>query len=310
MKKGIVVGSRGSRLALIQAESVMAQIAKLNPELEISISQIVTRGDRSRHVRLDRMEGVGVFVKELEEALLEGRVDLAVHSLKDVPTQIPEGLCLRAVTERLDPGDVLVSRAGRLDELAAGSKIGTGSLRRAVQLKSYRPDLEALSIRGNVDTRLRKVAEGEFDGVILAAAALKRLGGEDKITDYLPLEHFLPAVGQGALVIETRLGDEEVAALVFPLNHLSTWQSVTAERAFLCALGGGCRAPIAALGTVNGANLRLEGMVARVSDNWILRAVEESSSLSPEELGVRLAQKLLKMGAAEFITEARDIENG
>jgi len=310
MKRRIIIGSRGSRLALIQAESVMAQIAWLHPELEISISQIVTRGDRSRHVRLDRMEGVGVFVKELEEALLEGRVDLAVHSLKDVPTQIPEGLCLRVVTERLDPGDVLVSRNGKLDELAGGSKIGTGSLRRAVQLKSYRPDLEVLSIRGNVDTRLRKVAEGEFDGVILAAAALKRLGGEDKITDYLPLEHFLPAVGQGALVIETRLGDEEVAALVFPLNHLSTWRSVTAERAFLRALGGGCRAPIAALGTVNGANLKLEGMVARVSDNWILRAVEESSSLSPEELGVRLAQKLLKMGAAEFITEARDIENG
>ncbi|UCG10792.1 MAG: hydroxymethylbilane synthase [Dehalococcoidia bacterium] len=309
MRTKIVVGSRGSRLALIQAESVAAQIAQLYPELEISISQIVTRGDRRRHARLDRMEGVGVFVKELEEALLEGRVDLAVHSLKDVPTQIPEGLCLRAVTERLDPRDVLVSRKGKLDELAAGAKIGTGSLRRAVQLKSYRPDLEALSIRGNVDTRLRKVAEGEFDGVILAAAALKRLGGEDKITEYLPRAHFLPAVGQGALVIETRLGDEEVAALVSPLNHLPTAQSVTAERAFLRALGGGCRAPIAALGMVNGAILGLEGMVARVSDGRILRAVEESDSLSPEELGMRLAQRLLKMGAAEFITEARDIEN-
>jgi len=310
MKRKIVVGSRGSRLALIQAESVLAQIAELRPELEISIAKIITRGDRSRHTPLDRMEGVGVFVKELEEALLSGRVDLAVHSLKDVPTQILEGLCLRAVTERLDPRDVLVSRKGKLDELAVGAKIGTGSLRRAVQLKSYRPDLEALSIRGNVDTRLRKVAEGEFDGVILAAAALKRLGGEDRITDYLPLEHFLPAVGQGALVIEARLGDDEVAALVSPLNHRPTGQSVTAERAFLCALGGGCRAPIAALGTVNGANLKLEGMVARVSDGKILRAVEESNSLSPEELGMRLAQRLLKMGAAEFITEARDIESG
>lgn len=310
MKRKIVVGSRGSRLALIQAELVMAQIAELNPELEISIRRIVTGGDRSRHTRLDRMEGVGVFVKELEEALLSGRVDLAVHSLKDVPTQIPEGLCLRAVTERLDPRDVLVSRAGKLDELAAGSKIGTGSLRRAVQLKSYRPDLEALSIRGNVDTRLRKVAEGEFDGVILAAAALKRLGGEDRITEYLPLEHFLPAAGQGALVVEARLGDDEVAALVSPLNHQPTGQSVTAERAFLCALGGGCRAPIAALGTVNGAELKLEGMVARVSDNRILRATDKGSRQSPEELGVRLAQRLLKMGAAEFMAEARDIESG
>ncbi len=310
MKRKIIIGSRGSRLALIQAESVMAQIAELNPELELGISQIVTRGDRSRHAPLDRMEGVGVFVKELEEALLEGRVDLAVHSLKDVPTQIPEGLCLRAVTERLDPRDVLVSRNGKLDELATGSKIGTGSLRRSVNLKAYRPDLEALSIRGNVDTRLRKVAEGEFDGMILAAAALKRLGGEDRITDYLPLKHFLPAVGQGALVVETRLDDEEVAALVSPLNHLPTWQSVTAERAFLRALGGGCRAPVAALGTNSGANLKLEGMVARVSDGKILRATDKGSSQSPEELGVRLAQRLLKMGAAEFIDEARGIENG
>lgn len=308
MKRKVVVGSRGSRLALIQAESVLAQIVELHPELELNISQIVTRGDR-RRTPLDRMEGVGIFVKELEEALLSGRVDLAVHSLKDVPTQIPQGLCLRAVTERLDPRDVLVSRDGKLDELASGSKIGTGSLRRAVQLKAYRPDLAALSIRGNVDTRLRKVAEGEFDGVILAAAALKRLGGEDRITEYLPLAHFLPAVGQGALVIEARLGDDEVAALVSSLNHRPTWRSVMAERAFLRALGGGCRAPIAALGTVSGTELRLEGMVARVSDGRILRAAEESNSLSPEELGMKLAQKLLQMGAAEFMAEARDIEN-
>ncbi len=190
MKRKIVVGSRGSKLALIQAESVVAQIRKANPSLEVDISQIVTKGDRNHQTRFDQMDGVGVFVKELEEALLDGRIDLAVHSLKDMPTEIPQGLHLAAVTERLDPRDVLVSRAGRLDELPAGSRIGTGSFRRRVQITTYRPDLEVCHIRGNVNTRLDKVSRGEFDGVILAAAALIRLEWQDKISEYLPLEHF------------------------------------------------------------------------------------------------------------------------
>ena len=304
MSRKIVVGSRGSKLALIQAESVAAKIRETNPSIEVSISQIVTKGDRDRHVQLDQMAGIGVFVKELEEALLDGRIDLAVHSLKDMPAEIPQGLCLAAVTERADPRDVLVSRGERLAELASGAKIGTGSLRRAVQLNACRPDLEACGIRGNVDTRLRKVANGEFDGVILAAAALKRLGWEDRVSEYLPTEHFLPAVGQGALAIETRLDDSEVAKIVVPLNHLPTWQSITAERAFLSTLGGGCRAPIAALGTVNGTVLRLEGMVADVGRKMTLFSAEEGSNTAPEELGVRLAQKLLRMGASEFIAEA------
>ncbi len=304
MSRRIIVGSRGSKLALIQAESVVAKIRETNPDIEVSISHIVTKGDRNRHVQLDHMAGIGVFVKELEEALLDGRIDLAVHSLKDMPTQIPSGLYLTAVTERLDPRDVLVSRGERLVELAAEAKIGTGSLRRAVQLSACRPDLEACGIRGNVDTRLRKVANGEFDGVILAAAALKRLGWEDRVSEYLPTEHFLPAVGQGALAIETRLYDKEVAKIVVPLNHLPTWQSITAERAFLSALGGGCRAPIAALGAVNGAVLRLEGMVADVSRKKVLHSSEEGSNTAPEELGMRLAHKLLAMGAEEFLAEA------
>ena len=305
MKTKIVVGSRGSKLALIQAESVVAKIREINPHVEVGISKIVTKGDRDRHAQLDHMEGIGVFVKELEEALLTGRIDLAVHSLKDVPTEIPQGLCLLAVTERLDPSDVLVSKSGRLNELASGARIGTGSLRRAAQLTRYRPDLEVCSIRGNVDTRLRKVASGEFDGVILAAAAMLRLGWQDKISEYLPLEHFVPAVGQGTLVIETRLGDEEIAGLISPLNHRPTWQSITAERAFLSALGGGCRAPIAALGTVNSDTLKLEGMVADASGKKMLRAVEEGSTIFPEELGIRLAQRMQRMGATEFITEVR-----
>ena len=304
MSRRIIVGSRGSKLALIQSESVVAKIRKANPDIEASIYQIVTQGDRNRHVQLDRMAGIGVFVKELEEALIDGRIDLAVHSLKDMPTQIPSGLYLAAVTERLDPRDALISEGKKLAELTPGAKIGTGSLRRAVQLSACRPDLEACGIRGNVDTRLRKVANGEFDGVILAAAALKRLGWEDRVSEYLPTEHFLPAVGQGALAIETRSDDKEITKIVVPLNHLPAWQSITAERAFLSALGGGCRAPIAALGTVKDTTLKLEGMVADARKSKILHTSEEGSATAPEELGVRLAQKLLAMGAEEFIAEA------
>ena len=178
----VVVGSRGSKLALIQAESVVAMIRETSSDIEVSIKQVVTEGDRKRHVPLEHMDGIGFFVKELEEALLDGRIDLAVHSLKDMPTQIPSGLCLAAVTERLDPRDILVSRGESLAELAPGARIGTGSPRRAGPLNACRPDLEAISIRGNVDTRMRKVASGEYDGVILAAAALKRLGWSSRWT--------------------------------------------------------------------------------------------------------------------------------
>jgi len=306
MGRKIVVGSRGSKLALIQAESIAARIREADPSIDVSICRIVTRGDRNRNVQLDRMAGIGVFVRELEEALLDGRIDLAVHSLKDMPTQMPSGLCLTAVAERLDPRDVLVSRGEKLSELASGARIGTGSLRRAVQVKACRPDLEVGSIRGNVDTRLRKVADGEFDGVILAAAGLKRLGWEDKINEYLPVAHFLPAVGQGALAVETRSNDREVIEAIAPLNHLPTWQGITAERAFLSALGGGCRAPIAALGRVEGTTLILEGMVADVQETKILRGLEEGDVMAAEDIGVKLAQRLLAMGAGEFLAEARE----
>ncbi len=305
MRTKITVGSRSSKLALIQAESVAAKIREVNPHPAISISKIVTHGDRNRHTQLDRMRGVGVFVKELEEALLDGRIDLGVHSLKDMPIEIPQELCLLGVTQRNDPRDVLVARARSLAELASGSRIGTGSLRRAVQIASCRPDLGVCSLRGNVDTRLRKVSGGEIDGVILAAAALLRLGREEEITEYLPLEHFLPAVGQGTLVIEGRLGDNEIAELVSPINHLPTWQGITAERAFLSALGGGCRAPIAALGTVDSTSLKLQGMVADASGQKLLYASEEGDAMTPEKVGRRLAQKILEMGASEFITEVK-----
>jgi hydroxymethylbilane synthase len=306
MRQKLVVGSRGSQLALLQTESVVAIIREANPRLEVSLSKIVTTGDRNRRIG---GTATAIFVKELEEALLDGKIDIAVHSLKDVPTEVPPGLRLLAVTERLDPRDALVASSG-LSELASGSRIGTGSLRRTAQLMSYRPDLRTCPIRGNIDTRLRKVSSGEFDGVIVAAAAMLRLGWQDRITEYLPLGDFLPAVGQGALAIEGRLDDKEIAELVSSLNNLPTWQGVTAERAFLHALGGGCRAPVAALGTVSGDTLRLEGMVASISDGKGLRALEEGSTVSAEEIGVRLAQKMLAMGAAEIIAEARRDEKG
>ncbi len=303
MRRKIVIGSRSSNLAMIQARSVLVKIKEIHPHLEVSIRKIVTRGDRNRHSHLEEIGSIGVFVKELEEALIDGKIDLAVHSLKDMPIQNPQGLYLAAVTQRLDPRDVLVSRAGNLAELAPGSRIGTGSFRRIVQLAACRPDLEVCNIRGNIDTRLQKVSHGEFDGVILAAAAMLRLGWEDKISEYLPLEPFLPAVGQGAVAIETRLCDRQVYELISPLNHLSTWYCVTAERAFLRALGGGCRAPIAALGTIDDTTLKLDGMVADKSGKKMLRASEVGNDVSAEEIGIRLAQKILAMGASEFITE-------
>ena len=301
MRKHIIIGSRGSRLALTQAESVLSQLKEANPHLKFSLSKIVTEGDRNRRLSLDRMAGVGVFVKELEAALFDGRIDLAVHSLKDLPTEIPEGLYLAAVVERLDPRDILVSRSGRLAKLAPGSRIGTDSIRRAIQLAAYRADLEVCSIRGNVDTRLRKVSSGELDGVVLAATAMLRLGWADRITEYLPLEYFLPPAGQGALGIEIRANDEEIGEIVSRLNHQPTWQSVVAERTFLSALGGGCRAPIATLGTINGDALNLTGMVSDASGKKILRASEEGSAATPEQLGIRLARKMMKMGASKFI---------
>jgi hydroxymethylbilane synthase len=306
LRRRIVVGSRGSKLALIQTESVVNRLRASRPDLEIGITRIVTTGDLDRLTQLDRI-GVDVFVKEMEEALLDGRIDLAVHSLKDVPTDIPQGLALIAVTERDDPRDVLVAKKG-LEDLPSGSRIGTGSLRRTIQVAQIRPDLETCGIRGNVDTRLRKVSSGELDGVILAAAALSRLGWQDRITQYLPLDDFLPAAGQGALVVEARSDDKDIVDLVSPMNHLPTWQCVTAERTFLRALGGGCRAPIATLATTDGTRLRLQGMVASPIVNRVLRDSNEADVASSEEQGTNLARRMLEMGASQFIAEARRSE--
>ncbi len=299
MSKKIILGSRGSRLAMIQAESIAAGIRETSPGTEVEIQRIVTKGDKNRHIPLGSQAGIGIFVKELEEALLAGLIDLAVHSLKDMPTELPEGLTIAAVTERLDPADVLITRGAKLAELPPGARIGTGSLRRAAQITGYRNDLEPINIRGNVDTRIGKVTGGEVDGVILAAAALKRLGWEDRITEYLPVEHFLPAVGQGALAIETRT-EEEIIKIAALLDHQPSRQRVTAERAFLRTLGGGCQAPIAALATLKVDTLILEGMTINTAANRTLRGIEEGSPTSPEGPGVKLAERLLAEGADKF----------
>jgi hydroxymethylbilane synthase len=308
MSNKIVIGTRGSKLAVTQTETVAAQISEANPDIEVIISRIVTEGDQNWHVQLSNVQGIGIFVKELEEALLQGKIDLAVHSLKDVPTIMPPGLCIGAVSERHDPRDVLISKGQKLAELPAGAKIGTGSMRRAIQVNACRPDLEVSGIRGNVDTRLRKVSDGEFDGVISAAAALKRLGWEDKITEYLSIEHFLPSVGQAALAIECRVDDQRVAKILKQLNHLPTFHSITAERAFLFALGGGCRAPIAALGTVNGKTLYVDGLISNVSGTKIMRDSEQGRVDEAKEIGERLAQKLLDAGAEKFLSEVEDYD--
>ncbi len=286
---------------MIQTKSVAAKIRALAPRLNISIRRIMTAGDRDRHHSLDQI-GTAVFVKELEDALLDGQIDLAVHSLKDVPTEIHAGLCLSAILARIDPRDVLVAKC-TLESMAPGSVIGTDSLRRTVQFLKIRSDLYVRDVRGNVDTRLNKVARGEFDGVLVAAAALLRLGCEDRITCYLPLAQCLPAAGQGALAIEARAGDNVVGDLVNPLNDWPTVQAVTAERAFLQALGGGCRASIGALGTLHGETLRLEGMVGSIGRQEILRHSITGSAKEPIRLGENLAQAMMDLGAAEFISE-------
>lgn len=302
MTRRLVAGTRASRLAMIQTESVVARLKEAFPSSEVTVSQVTTAGDRDRLTPLHRMAGIGVFVKELEEALLDRRIDFAVHSLKDVPTVMPDGLALVAVTERLDPRDALVA-AVPLADLPAGARIGTDSLRRTIQLKEVRPDLEIVSIRGNVDTRLRKVADGEVDGAVLAAAGLARLDLAGRITEYLPVEHFLPSPGQGALVIESRTEDNEINELLAALNDPVAWRCVTAERTFLSDLGGGCTVPIAALGTISGEVLELKGMVADPAGKRVLRAEISGSAASPKEVGAALAERMTMIGARELLSE-------
>lgn len=305
MSKNIVVGSRSSRLAVLQAKELMGQLRNAMPELELSLVKIKTQGDKDRKSPLIQIGGRGVFVKELEDALLGGEIDIAVHSLKDMPSQLAAGLEIAAVPVRRDPRDALVSGSRRtLAQLPPGARIGTGSQRRAVELQAFRPDLKICPLRGNVDTRVNKVRSGELDGIIVAAAALERMGWRDKATEYLPIEIFMPAACQGALGVEVRAGDG-AAATVALVNDEASWQTTTAERAFLRTLGGGCRSAIAAIARVeDNDTLHIEGMVAGTLSRKTIRAKLSGLSQMPEQLGERLAQKMLDMGAGKLIEEA------
>ena len=297
----IIVGSRGSRLALCQTQHIVNRLQKFHPQFRFVIKRIRTKGDELKGTPLSRFGGKEVFVKELEAALLAGETDLAVHSFKDLPLKLSRGLEIAAVTHREDARDVLVSKANSLSQLPLGASIGTSSLRRATQVKAFRPDLDVRDIRGNIDTRLRKLSNGQFDGIILAAAGLIRLGWEDQITEYLPMDICLPAVGQGALAIEVREGDEEIKQLVSFLNHELTRQTIAAEQAFLHFLGGGCHTPIAAFGQIDSRVLELEGMVSTPDGGKLLRAKIKGSAELPEETGILLGEKLVALGAREIL---------
>jgi hydroxymethylbilane synthase len=301
----VVIGTRGSQLARWQANWARARLQEYNPGLKVEIKIITTRGDREPGLSLPTLGqlGKGLFTKELEDEMLAGMIDIAVHSLKDLPTEITPGLHIAAISEREDVRDALVARAGigSLGSLQAGSRLGTSSLRRQAQILATRPDLVLEPIRGNVDTRIRKVDDGGFDAVVLAAAGLRRLGYEHRITEYLAPELILPAVGQGALGIQTRARDGGVNELVESLNHEPTARACRAERAMLLGLGGGCLVPIAAMATVEGGELRISGLVASPDGSEIIRDQAAGDASDPEAVGSRLASALLGRGARKLL---------
>lgn len=304
-----VIGSRGSKLALWQSEWVKARLEDANAEADVRIEIIKTSGDVMRDVPLSVIGGQGVFTKEIEQALLDRRVDVAVHSLKDLPTVIPEGLALSAIVEREDARDALVlpdgasARGASIKNLPRGATVGTSSLRRVAQLKHLRPDLLIKDLRGNVDTRLRKLDEGEYDAIILASAGLKRLGLAARISALIEADEMLPAVSQGALGIETRADDWQIVAAVSGLDHAPTRAACLAERAFLRHLGGGCQVPIAAHAIVENDSLALSGLVASLSGE-VLRDSIEGDASDAESAGATLASRMLERGAARLLEGA------
>jgi len=298
------IGTRGSQLALYQANWVREGLIHAHPHLKVTLIKIKTTGDKIQDAPLIKIGGKGLFVKEIEEALIERRIDLAVHSIKDVPTELPKGLHLSAITKREDPRDVLISKDGTLlKDLPPGAKIGTSSLRRQAQLLHFRSDFKLVPLRGNLDTRLKKLKTMDLDGVILAYAGVKRLGLEDKITEILSTEICLPAIGQGALGIETRMDDEDVEQSIRFLGDPSSAIAISAERAFLKKLEGGCQVPIAAFGQINGITLQIDGMVGTVDGKRLIRHRVEGPMEKAEELGTKLAELLLSKGAREILEE-------
>ena len=302
MKAKLTIGTRQSLLALWQSNHIAALLRKQYPKCEVVLKKIVTKGDRILDVPLAQIGGKGLFTKEIEEDLLDGTIDLAVHSLKDMPTVLPEGLCLTAITERANVGDAFVSnKYGSFEELPLGAIVGTSSLRRKAQLLAKRPDLEIRDLRGNVDTRLRKLDEGLYDAIILAAAGLERLGHGDRISSLIPADVCLPAVGQGALAIEARTADKEVRDMLSFLNDLNTKQATDAERAFLGLLEGGCQVPIGVHADVEGENIRIEAIIAALDGSTILRDTINGKADDAVSLGQQLGKKMLAAGGQEIL---------
>ncbi len=296
------IGTRGSRLALAQSEWVRERLEACHPEVRVELVRIKTRGDKILDTPLSLVGGKGLFVKEIEESLLRGEVDAAVHSMKDVPTELPEGLGLRVFPEREDPRDVLVSARGeRFEDLPRGARLGTSSLRRGAQLLHRRPDLEVRSIRGNVETRLEKLASGEVDAIVLAAAGLRRLGLAYRATQFFAPEELLPAMGQGALGVEMRLDDRTTWERFRFLNHEATELRVRAERALLARLEGGCQVPIAGHAFLEGDALLLKGLVAELDGSALVADEARGEAALPEEIGTRLAEALLAAGAGDIL---------
>jgi hydroxymethylbilane synthase len=329
----ISIGTRGSKLALWQAEWVQSELKRLYPDLEIEINKIKTTGDKVLDVPLAKVGGKGLFVKEIEEALLGNEVDIAVHSMKDVPTEFPDGLHLAVICKREDPMDAFISKIRNskfeiriFNDLPQGAKVGTSSLRRSCQLLNVRPDLKIEQLRGNLDTRLKKLDEGQFDAIILAAAGIKRLGWGERITEILTPEISLPAIGQGAIGVECRIDDEFINSLIVPLNHNDTSICVRAERAFLKRLEGGCQVPIAAharivskesnppippLAKGGGGGffnslLIMDGLVGSISGDRIIKGHIEGRVDHAESLGITLAEDILSRGAKEILDEVYD----
>jgi len=303
--KRIRIATRQSRLALWQAEEVAHQLATLHPGLECELVKLTTKGDRFLEAPLGAIGGKGLFIKELEQAMLDGRADIAVHSMKDVTVDFPPGLHLPVIMERASPLDVVVStELADLDALPRGARVGSSSLRRQCQVRALRPDLDVSPVRGNVDRRLSKLDEGQFDALVLAHAGLERLALDHRISEVISADVMVPAIGQGAMGVECREGDSDIEHLIAPLAHEATSLAVRAERAMNLALGGGCHAPVAGYATLQEGMLRLEGLVGSLDGRTVLRTVQTGNAKDPETLGARVAKYLKDAGAAALLEAA------
>ncbi len=302
----LIIGSRGSKLAMWQTNHIAAEL-RSRFRVEIEIKRIKTTGDKILDSPLSRIGDKGLFVKEIENALIAGEIDLAVHSMKDVPTELPPGLTIEAMTLRADPQDVLISKNDvRLTDLPEGASVGTSSLRRQAQLLCIRPDLQMKDVRGNLDTRLKKMEDGEFDAMVLAAAGLDRLGYSDMITERIPADVMVSAVGQGSIGIEVRADDSRTTKYVSALCDKDTFAAITAERALLAELEGGCQVPIGAIGTIEDGTLTVNGVVAALDGSQIFRDTISGPVEDAAALGRKLARALADAGGAEILQEIRD----